>query len=97
MAAAGALLAAIGISVFAEKAYGTLQPPAAFVDAYVYACEPVEYDFAGVGHDLSDAGRQVYDDLFLKEHGGSCREFYYGELVPRLDVADRPYFLPVGL
>jgi hypothetical protein len=76
--------------------YWSLQPRAAFVDAYVFACQPVEYDFAGAREPLFGVARKVYEQLLLGAHDGSCRSFYLEEVVPRLDVEMRPYFLPAG-
>ena len=96
-AAIGLLTAMVSTGTPAETGIDwSLQPPAAFVEAYVYACQPVEYDFAGVRDPLKDTTRQVHDRLFLAEYGGSCRDFYYGEVVPRLAPERQPFFLPVG-
>jgi hypothetical protein len=96
-AAIGLLTAMVSTGTPAEtRADWSLQPPAAFVEAYVYACQPVEYDFAGVREPLEDASRQVHDKLFLVDYDGSCRGFYYGEVVPRLAPERQPFFLPVG-
>lgn len=62
----------------------SLQPPAAFVEAYVYACQPVEYDFAGARDALGEISKRVHDELFLAQYQSDCRAFYYGEVVPRL-------------
>ena len=72
------------------------EPRAAFVDAYIYACQPVEHDFAGVQQNLSEAAERVYDEVFRAAYLGSCRDFYYAEVVPLLEVDQRPYFLTVG-
>lgn len=95
-AAIGLLTAIISTGTPAETGIDwSLQSSAAFVEAYVYACQPVEYDFAGVREPLKDASRQIHDQLFLVEYRGSCRDFYYGEVVPRLAPERRPFFLPV--
>lgn len=96
-AAIGVLTAMVGTGTPAETGVdGLLHPSAAFVEAYVYACQPVEYDFAGVREALKDASRQVHDELFLVEYHGICRDFYYGEVVPRLALERQPFFfLPV--
>lgn len=73
---------------------GEPPPATAFVDTYVYACQPVEYDFAGARVDLGSAAQQVHDNVFLGEYKGSCREFYFEEVVPRLPTDRRPLFLP---
>ena len=83
-------------SLAETSGYWSLQPRAVFVDAYVFACQPVEYDFAGNREPLVGIARKVYEQLFLGAHGGSCRGFYFEEVVPRLDVDMRPYFMPVG-
>jgi hypothetical protein len=69
-------------------------PNAAFIDAYVFACQPVEYDFAGSRAPLSDAARQVYEQVVLDKYGDDCRSFYFEEVVPRLAKDQRPRFLP---
>ena len=96
-AAIGLLTAMVSTGTLAEAgADWSIQPPAAFVEAYVYACQPVEYDFAGVREALRDGPRQVHDKLFLAKYQGSCRDFYYGEVVPRLALERQPFFfLPV--
>ena len=68
-------------------------PGSAFVDAYVFACQPVEYDFAGVQAPLQGAALDVYEQLFVRTYGNSCRAFYFGEVVPRLDPDRRPFFI----
>lgn len=84
-AAIGLLIATVSTGLHAETgADWSLKSSAAFVEAYVYACQPVEYDFAGVREPLKDASQQVYDELFLVEYRGVCRDFYYGEIAPRL-------------
>jgi hypothetical protein len=72
----------------------TLQPTSAFVEAYVYACQPVEYDNAGVREPLSQVADWVHGRLFLDQYNGSCRDFYFGEVVPRLDGELQPFFIP---
>lgn len=90
------LTAAVSTGTPAETASDrTLRPSAPFVEAYVYGCQPVEYDAAGVREPLDDASRQVHDGLFLVDYRGSCRDFYYGEVVPRLAPEMQPFFLPV--
>ena len=69
-------------------------PPGAFVDVYIYACQPVEYDFAGVRQDLNDSATWVHDNLFLRTYDGSCRDFYFAEVVPRLEPGLRPRLMP---
>ncbi len=69
-------------------------PKAAFIDAYVFACQPVEYDFAGSRAPLSDAARQVYEQVVLDRYGDNCRSFYFEEVVPRLAKDQRPHLLP---
>jgi hypothetical protein len=92
----GALPAVIGAGAPAESAeYWALQPAAAFVEAYVYACQPVEYDFAGVREPLNEVPGRVHDELFLGRYNGSCRAFYFQEVVPRLDGERQPFFVPV--
>lgn len=91
MAIAGAVLALSGTAILAESSKVSMPRPAgAFLDAYVHACQPVEYDFAGVMHNLDEEAKRIHDDLFLGEYGGSCRDFYFGEVVPRLDPERRP-------
>ena len=95
-AAIGLLTAMISTGTPAEtRADWSLQSSAAFVEAYVYACQPVEYDFAGVREALKDASRQVHDKLFLVEYRGVCSDFYYGEVEPRLPPERQPFFLPL--
>jgi hypothetical protein len=95
-AAIGLLIAMVSTSTPAETgADWSLQSSAAFVEAYVYACQPVEYDFAGVREPLKGASRQVHDQLFLVEYRGICHDFYYGQVVPRLPPERRPFFLTV--
>ena len=94
-AAVGLLTAMVSTGTPAETgADRSLQSSAAFVEAYVYACQPVEYDFAGVREALNDASRQVHDKLFLLEYHGICRDFYYGEVAPRLALERQPFFWP---
>jgi hypothetical protein len=94
-ATVGALAAMVAASAWAEtKEYWSLQPKAAFVDAYVFACQPVEYDFAGVRDPLKGMALKVYEQLFLGEYHDSCRDFYFEEVVPRLDPDLRPQLFP---
>jgi hypothetical protein len=96
-ASVGTFLVGTAMGAFAEStASETTKAHAAFVEAYIYACQPVEYDFAGIRAHLNEAATQVYDWLFLVEYGGSCRDFYFEVVVPRLEVERQPYFLPVG-
>jgi len=66
-------------------------PDAAFIDAYVFACQPVEYDFAGSRAPLSDAAHQVYEQVVLDKYGDNCRTFYFEEIVPRLPKDQQPH------
>jgi len=60
----------------------------------VFACQPVEYDFAGLRAPLSDAASQVYEQLVLDRYGDNCRSFYFEEVVPRLAKDQQPHLLP---
>ena len=84
IAAAGTLVALTSTSALAEVASLGPNPKGPFVEAYVYACQPVEYDFAGGRHELSVVGRWIHDNLFLVEQQGNCRDFYVAEVEPRL-------------
>jgi hypothetical protein len=70
------------------------RPKAAFIDAYVFACQPVEFDFAGSRAPLSDAARQVYQQGVLDKYGDNCSSFYFEEVVPRLAKDQRPRLRP---
>jgi hypothetical protein len=85
IAVLGALLALTSTQAVAETASLGPNPRGPFVEAYVYACQPVEYDFAGGKHELSVVGRWIHDNLFLTEQRGSCRDFYVAEVAPRLE------------
>ena len=61
-------------------AYWYLQPRQVFLEVYVYACEPVEYSFAGAKPELSEAGAKMYNELFVKQYASSCRDFYFEEI-----------------
>ena len=61
-------------------AYWYLQPREVFLEVYVYACEPVEYSFAGAKPELSEEGTEMYRELFIKKHASSCRDFYFEEI-----------------
>lgn len=94
-AAAALLLAAVSVEARAESAaYWSEQPNAAFVAAYVFACQPVEYDFAGRRDPLGDVAGKIYEELFAGTYGGNCQDFYFGEVVPRLDSDQRPLLVP---
>jgi hypothetical protein len=69
---------------------------AAFVAAYVDACQPVEYDFGGARESLSSTAVAVRDEIFTRIYGGSCRDFYFNEVVRRLEVDQQPYFIPAA-
>jgi len=61
-------------------AYWYLQPREVFLEVYVYACEPVEYSFAGAKPELSEAGAKMHNELFVKVHASSSRDFYFEEI-----------------
>jgi hypothetical protein len=61
-------------------AYWHLQPREVFFEVYIYACEPVEYAFAGAKPELSQAGAEMYRELFIKKYASSCRDFYFEEI-----------------
>ena len=61
-------------------AYWYLQPREVFLEVYIYACEPVEYDFAGAKPALTSAGAWMYNELFGKKYASSCRDFYFEEI-----------------
>jgi hypothetical protein len=62
-------------------AYWYLQPREVFLEVYIYACEPVEYDFGGgTKPELTEAGAKMYSDLFVKVYASSCRDFYFEEI-----------------
>jgi hypothetical protein len=96
VAAAGIVMALWGPgAVAANPAVSTHQGADDLMEVYIYACQPVEYDFGGVRIDLDEAATLVHQESFLTDHGGSCREFYFGEIVPLLDPERWPFFLPV--
>jgi hypothetical protein len=80
-----ALVAFTSTQAVAETASLGSSPRGPFVEAYVYACQPVEYDFAGARYELSVVGRWIHDNLFLTEQRGNCRDFYLAEVAPRLE------------
>ena len=62
-------------------AYWYLQPREVFLEVYIYACEPVEYDFGGGAKpELTEAGVTMYNELFVKKYASSCRDFYFEEI-----------------
>lgn len=63
-----------------REAYWYLQPRAVFLEVYIHACEPVEYDFAGAKPELTNAGATMYNELFVKKYASSCRDFYFEEI-----------------
>jgi hypothetical protein len=94
-AAIGLLTAMVSTGTPAETGADlSLQSSAAFVEAYVYACQPVEFDNAGVREPLNQVADWVHGKLFLDRYNGSCRDFYFEEVVPRLDVELQPFFIP---
>ncbi len=70
------------------------QPKAPFVEAYVFACQPVEYDFAGAQEPLRGVAIKIYEQLLLGEYDDNCSSFYFNEVFPRLDANLRPHLLP---
>jgi hypothetical protein len=94
-AAAGAMLAigGPGAAQATEASPAGQAPDAAYVEAYAYACHPVEQDAADRIEPLSDAAQRIHDGLLMVTYGGSCHDFYYTEVVPRLDPEQRPFFL----
>jgi hypothetical protein len=79
-------LAVFAVAPIAAKAPAVpAEPPLSTAfEVYVYACQPVEYDFAGAMPPLSEAAVSVHDELFANYYGNSCRDFYYGEIAWRL-------------
>ena len=63
-----------------RAAYWYLQPREVFLEVYIYACEPVEYSFAGAKPELTDAGAKMYSELLVKQYASSCRDFYFEEI-----------------
>ena len=63
-----------------REAFWYLQPREVFLEVYIYACEPVEYDFAGAKPALTSAGAWMYNELFGKKYASSCRDFYFEEI-----------------
>ena len=63
-----------------RAAFWYLQPRAVFLEVYIHACEPVEYDFAGAKPELTSAGAWMYNELFVKQYASSCRDFYFEEI-----------------
>ena len=62
-------------------AYWYLQPREVFLEVYIHACEPVEYDFGGGAKpELTEAGAEMYSELFVKQYASSCRDFYFEEI-----------------
>lgn len=98
MRAAGATIALLPVLATAAHAETAIdwsrQPKASFVEAYVFACQPVEYDFAGARETLKEAALEIYEQLFVGTYGSNCRDFYFDEVVPRLDVDQRPLLVP---
>jgi hypothetical protein len=90
--AAGVLLASLATGARAETAADwSQQPKAAFVEAFVFACQPVEYDFAGARDPLKPTALAIYERLFVGTYHSNCRDFYFDEVVPRLDIDQRPH------
>jgi hypothetical protein len=81
-AALGSMPALAVAPASAERlAYWYLQPREVFLEVYIYACEPVEYDFGGGAKPgLTEAGAKMYSDLFVKVYASSCRDFYFEEI-----------------
>ena len=95
MAAALGTMPAMAVAPASAEpaAYWDLQPRAAFFEVYIHACQPVEYDFAGVRQELTKVAAWMYEELFVKEYAGSCRDFYFGEVVQRIVPTQlRPLF-----
>jgi hypothetical protein len=92
----GGLILLAGTQTLAETAPISIDPTGAFVETYIYACQPVEYDFAGMKQDLGLAAQSVHDSLFVGDYKSSCRDFYFEQVVPRLKPENRPYFIPIG-
>lgn len=67
------------------------QPKAAFMETYVFACQPVEYDFAGARDPLRPVALEIYEQVFVVKYDSDCRDFYFEEVVPRLDLDLRPH------
>jgi hypothetical protein len=75
------ILAVAPASARERLAYWYLQPREVFLEVYIYACEPVEYDFGGGAKpQLTEAGAKMYSDLFVKLYASSCRDFYFEEI-----------------
>lgn len=91
LATAAAILAGAAGGVHAEDTVG----PSAFMDAYVYACQPVEYDFAGREQPLDETAQRIYDELYVGKYARSCLDFFYHEVVGFIDAERQPYFTPV--
>jgi hypothetical protein len=80
-AALGSMPAMAVAPASAERAaYWYLQPRVVFLEVYIYACEPVEYSFAGAKPELTEAGAEMYRELFIKKYASSCRDFYFEEI-----------------
>jgi hypothetical protein len=97
LAAAGLLAGIAPVPALADAPIDwTTQPRAAFVAAYVFGCQPVEQDFAGAREPLNTSAARVYDELFVSQYREDCADFYFKEVVPRLDPDLRPHFLPAA-
>lgn len=91
-----AAVASTSTSVLAEAVTDwSPEPIPEIVEAYVFACQPVESDIAGVRQPLDEAAAKVYAELFVTKYDGSCRDFYYLEVVPQLDGEFQPFIIPV--
>jgi hypothetical protein len=63
-----------------HEAFWRSQSREVVIEVYIYACEPVEYDFGGAKPALSIAAAWMYDELFVAKYASSCRDFFFEEV-----------------
>lgn len=96
LAAAALALAAPHVLGTATSTPAMSEGPTAssYMAAYVYACQPIEFDFAGVQLPIDPVATRIHSELFLAKYHGSCRDFYYAAVAPLLPGERQPYHFP---
>lgn len=88
IALAAALVASLtGTAAANDRLFWERMPQSAYEEVYAYYCAPAQVALASIAEPAPEGdGAVIYEDLFVAQYGGSCRDFYFQEVESRIDL-----------
>lgn len=86
---------ATGPATANDRVFWERLPQTAYSKVYAYYCSPAELTLTSFAEPTSDdAATLIYEELFVREYGSNCRDFYLKEVASRID---QPFAQEQGL